>query len=165
MFLAKPAARARSRCTAAAEHGCMAEINSGVAEARVRAGFCYLYKSCPRAKPRSAGAVPEPWEYTLKEARQPGHGTGRSGRQKSPLCICLCLLFVKASLLEHFGDSNSEISSPSVSFPRRSERILSHYLLPAAPTASSHPQTCRRRSNVPSIQAHLRQRCDTSLIF
>lgn len=122
--------------------------------------------------PQSQATLCQSPGNTPRERRgSQGTGRGKVAGRGPPLCICLCRLLIKASLLERFGDSNSEISSPSVSFPHCSERIipprqiLSHYLLPAAPAASSHPHTRRRRSNVPSVRAHLRQQRDTSLIF
>lgn len=119
-----------------------------------------------RAQPSTARSGPaNPPSSPGREAGKAKQRTGRAGSQRSTFSICICLLFIKPSLLEHFGDSNSEISDPSVSFPRRweqiipSDRFLSHYLLPSLTPPNTQAQEHRLLHPGSSTNP---QQCDTS---
>lgn len=95
------------------------------------------------AQPSTARSHPANPPSSLVTGGKPKRRTGQASSQRSTFSTCICLLFIKPSLLEHLGDSNLEISGQSVSFPHGWEQIilsarLSHYLLPAFHTAIPH---------------------------
>lgn len=76
------------------------------------------------------------------DSRRQAKAKDRANWQSEVHLTPICLWLISPSLLEHFSDSNSEISVLSASFPRCWEQIarfLSHYLLPAFHRVTSHP--------------------------
>lgn len=98
------------------------------------------------AQPSTARSRPANLPSSLvTEAGKPTQRTGPTSSQKSTFFICICLLFIKLSLREHFGDSNlgdkrpERFLSPLLGRNHPLRQILSHYLLPAFHTATPHP--------------------------
>lgn len=173
-----PASSTSSRCTAAVEPDCVAKINSTVWQKPE------LLPPPVTFQPRSINPTPQArgqWQTELNDGVQgsacaqpstacchpantppflgtaggkPKQSTGQTGSQNSTFLTHICPWLISPSLLEHFSDSNSEISVLSTSFPRCWEQIarfLSHYLLPAFHGVTSHPlkRTSSTRATTP----------------
>lgn len=108
-----------------------------------------------------------------QEERSQKQRTGQPGSQRSTFLTHTCLWFISSSLLEHFSDSNSEISVLSTSFPCCWEQItpfarfLSHYLLRAfqSPLIHLNTQAAQEQHLLHPDSSTNPQQCDTSFLI